>query len=162
MTILFVPNIKNRIQQYLCLSKQKKGYLNRDVISHIMNFLPLECRTICVNQKELVNILENKYLNYYFIRDYKKDEITYFKPRKLLSTKNYCSIFMRKINGETYSISVRKYQTWGCVKKNIEEKYDIPISKQRIIIHGIIVYNNQMVNINYINSICCVHLVIQQ
>jgi hypothetical protein len=162
MTILFVPNIKNRIQQYLCLSKQKKGYLNRDVISHIISFLSIELRKICVNQKELGNILENKYLNYHFIRDYKANEITYFKPRKLLSAKNSCSIFMRKINGGIYSIPVRKYQTWGCVKKNIEDKYDIPISKQRIIIQGMIVYNNQIVNINYINRLCCVHLVIQQ
>jgi len=160
MTILFVPNIKSRIQQYLCLSKQKKGYLNRDVISHIISFLSIELRKICVNQKELVNILENKYLNYHFVRDYKANEITYFKPRKPLSTKNY--IFIKNFNGGIYSISVRKYQTWGCVKKNIEEKYDIPFSKQRIIIQGIIVYNNQIVNINHINSICCVHLVIQK
>ena len=82
MAILFVPNIQNRIQQYLCLDRQRK--LNRDVISHILSFLPIELRTIYVNQKELVNILENKYQNYHFIRDYKANEITYFKPKKVL------------------------------------------------------------------------------
>ena len=157
MTMLFVPNIQNRIQQYLCLDSERK--LNRDVISHILSFLPIELRTICVNQKELANILENKYLNYHFIRDYKANEITYFKPRKPLYTAN--KFFIRKINGEIYSINIKKYQTWGCVKKNIEEKYDIPISKQRIIIQGIIVYNNQIVNINYMNNICRIYLVIQ-
>jgi hypothetical protein len=158
MTILFVPNIRNRILQYLCLDRQRK--LNRDVISHILSFLPIELRTIYVNQQELANILENKYLNYNFIRDYNANEITYFKPRKPLSIQN--TFFIKKITGETYSIYVRKYQTWGDVKKYIEEKYDIPISKQRIVIQGMIVYNNQIVNINYINQICCVHLVIQQ
>ena len=157
-TIVYVPNIRNRIQQYLCLDRQRK--LNRDVISHILSLLPIELRTICVNQQELANILENKYLNYHFIRDYKANEITYFKPRKTLSTKNY--FFIKKFNGGTYSIYVKKYQTWGCVKKYIEEKYDIPFSKQRIIIQGIIVYNNQIVNITHINRICCVHLVIQK
>ena len=117
MYIVFVPNIRNRIQQYFCLDRQRN--VNRDVISHILSFLPIA-----------------------------------------LSTKNY--FFIRNFTGKTYSIYVRKYQTWGDVKKNIEEKYDIPISKQRIVIQGLIVYNNQMVNINYINRICCVHLVIQQ
>lgn len=154
---LFVPNIQNRIQQYLCLDRQRK--LNRDVISHILSFLPIELRTICVNQKELTNILENKYQNYHFIRDYKKNEITYFKPRKPLSTES--CIYIRKLTKETYPINVRKYQTWGCVKKYIEEKYDIPISKQRIIIQGMTAYNNQIVNINYINKLCCIYLVIQ-
>ena len=54
MTMLFVPNIQNRIQQYLCLDSERK--LNRDVISHILSFLPIELRTICVNQKNLIII----------------------------------------------------------------------------------------------------------
>ena len=156
-TILFIPNIQNRIQQYLCLDRQRK--LNKDVISHILSFLPIELRTICVNQKELNNILENKYQNYHFIRDYKNNEITYFKPRKPSSKES--SIFIRKLTRETYPINIRKYQTWGYVKKHIEEKYDIPISKQKIIIQGMIAYDNQIVNINYINKLCCIHLIIQ-
>ena len=156
-SILFVPNNENRIQQYLCLDRQRK--LNRDVISHILSFLPIELRTICVNQKELNNILENKYQNYHFIRDYENNEITYFKPRKTLSTES--CIFIRTLTRETYPINIRKYQTWGYVKKHIEEKYYIPISKQKIIIQGMIAYDNQIVNINYINKLCCIHLVIQ-
>jgi hypothetical protein len=156
-TILFIPNIQNRIHQYLCLYKQRK--LNKDVISHILNFLPIELRTICVNQKELVNILENKYLNYHFIRDYNANEITYFKPKNLLSGKWYFNI--RTITGNTYYIYIKKNQTWGDVKKYIQNKYDIPFSKQEIIVCGIVVYNNQVININHINKICCVHLVLK-
>ena len=133
--------------------------LNKDVISHILSFLPLELRTICVNQKELNNILKNKYQNYHFIRDYKNNEITYFKPR--IPSSKESIIFIRKLTKETYPINIRKYQTWGYVKKHIEEKYDIPISKQKIIIQGMIAYDNQIVNINYINKLCCIHLVIQ-
>lgn len=159
MTILYVPNNKKyRIQQYLCLYKQ--GKLNRDVISHILRFLPIELRTICVvNQKELSNILENEYLNYHFIRDYNANEITYFKPKKLLSGKWYLNI--RTITGNTYYIYIKKNQTWGDVKKYIQNKYDIPFSKQKIIVCGIVVYNNQVININHINRICCVHLVLK-
>lgn len=158
MTILFVPNNKKyRIQQYLCLYKQRK--LNRDIISNILSFLPIELRTICVNQKELVNILENKYLSYQFIRDYTANEITYFKPKKVLSKKWYLNI--RTITGNTYYLNVKENQTWGDVKKYIQNKYNIPFSKQKIIVCGIVVYNNQIININYINRICCVHLVLK-
>ena len=104
MAILFVPNIQNRIQQYVCLDSQRK--LNEDVISHIL--LTYRVRTICVNQKELVNILENKYQNYHFIRDYKANEITYFKPKKVLSKEYYYNI--RVIT--EYILCHKENQTW--------------------------------------------------
>jgi hypothetical protein len=159
MTILFVPYNKKTVLKYLCLDKQKKVYLNSDVIRHIIGFLPIDYITIYVeNHKELVNILENKYQNFHFIRNYKADEITYSKPKKMLYTAHYLSI--RTVTGNTYSTYIKRNQTWGDVKKTIQNKYDIPFSKQKIIVCGNVVYNNQVININYINSICCVHLVL--
>jgi len=156
MTILFVPDSKNKIVTFLCLDK----YLNKDIIRHIISFLPLEYKELVIeNNEELDGILKTKYVNYHFLRDRNMNEITYFKPKHILPRKYFLTI--RNITCGTYSIYINKNQTWLGVKKNIFKKYNVPVEKQKIIICGMVAYNNQIVNINYIYSICCVHLVVE-
>jgi hypothetical protein len=165
MTTLHIPDSKNKIVMFLCLDKQKIKYLNKDIKRYIISFLPLEYKELVIeNKEELNNILKIKYLNYQFFRDYNTNVITYFKPKNILP-KNILPrntyVHMRTITGETYPIYIKTNQTWFDVKKVIFKKYNFPIEKQKIIICGMVAYNNQIVNINYINSICCVHLVMQ-
>jgi len=103
----------------------------------------------------------NKYqhLDFKKILIKKKRNIIYSFPKKYKGT-FIINYFLKDIYGKSYNVDIHLNDNWLDVKKKIEKKYLIAFNRQKIVAAGELCYDNELVDIHYICTLTCVHLII--